>query len=886
MDLDYIIPAVLNQYIVDKVWNEPISEYRENIRPSLLSPRSHSGNFTGSKGTSMPLPTSNTPYFVYGLSDSDMCLHLSIPSNTWVSAVDICNTHRTLFNMYSFRGHMFHKGQVYLRYNQTRTALYIAVAKPMVNKFLAVEELSEVYFTVYFDSDLLNDITAHSFLIPKSDYDGSYLYSVQQAFNSAANLYQTTMYVNGLECTHPNYVPAIGDYIDLIYDTNIVAAFDVDLTDFDSSIQMYYSEKDHTYKQLIHVPKALNPNHNVITHNTCDFYVRKKTVSGRLPVEGVYLHRCADTTVGQVTHNDMSIPVYILDAFRDHLGTQKVTVHVKIRIHDKDNMLLRDKSYIDLLYTHSDDDIVDFLLGKKLLKHPELDFWTANKLEQTVYLQLLFDVYEKIVPGNMTKYVQGLGYYHVLALICERIVHTQVTDAFVGSLTFTKPYIYRGYQVLPIVYLNGKKVHQQYVQISYQDDTFIEVSLADSVITHVGDMITLAMYLDDNRAIPYFVPNSTSNVFEIPHTDFIIYEKVDTFEQGRYKGVDKTSSVCYVDVTDKLGLYSVLTANGTTKILFSEDAYLKSYTLLNNNCSYYWNVQLDSLITNGGNVVVDLSRYVMGSSTITAPILNFKNESVYLNGRYLVRGIDYTIHTAEDELGISFKQLVIQSFEYFKESDNQVEIYLNIAEVEDLSNGFVKADHIYDPTPANLWFPSISLCHVNGYSENTLLNYGTHLLLPEGKYENGSTFEVQTAVPQVVKDFIDRFHTNDDKARLEILNMYFYGKSPDISGLLLIPGNHRLYSVFMNTVIRDVIFNGRGIADDPDADRFKNQLEEYFYLKDIDIVQSKGSIPEFIDYYPAYQQYTTTVDKYNIVRRFIELYMPEDSITAGGDYYG
>lgn len=886
MDLDYVIPAVLNQYIVDKVWNEPISEYRENIRPSLLSPRSHTGNFTGNGGTILPLPTKNTPYFVYGLSDSDMCIHLNIPNNTWVSAVDICNLHRTLFHMYSYKGHMFHKGQIYLRYNQTRTALYIAVAKPMVNKFLPVNKLTEVYFTVYFDSDLLNDITAYSFLIPKSDYDGSYLYSVQQAFNSAANLYQTTLYVNGLECTHPNYVPIIGDYIDLIYDTNIVAAFDVDLTDMDSSLQMYYSETDKTYKQLIHVPKAMNPDHKVITHNTCDFYVRKKTTNGRLPIEGVYLHRCADITVGQVTHNDMSVPIYILDAFRDHLDTQRITIHVKVRIHDKDNVLLRDKSYIDLLYTHSDEDIVDFLLGKKLLKYPDLNFWTANALEKTVYLQLMFDVDEKILPGNITKYVQGLGYYHVLALICERIVHTQVTDAFGGSLTFTKPYVYRGKQILPIVYLNGKKIHQQYVSITFQDDTFIEVTLSDDIDTEVGDTLTLAMYLDDNRAIPHLVPNNNTNVFSIPHKDFTIYEKIDTYVQGRYKGVDKTSSVRYVDRSKSLGLYSVVSTGGDTVIYFSEEAYGKSYILLNNNCSYYWNLNLDSLISNGNNVAVDLARYVSGSSSITAPILNFKNECIYLNGRYLVRDIDYTIHTAKDNLGISFTQLVIQSFEYFKQNDNQIEIYLNIAEMEDLSYGFVKANHVYDPTPANLWFPSISLCHVNGYSESHLVNYGTHLVLPTGKYENGSTFEVQTAVPKIVKDFINRFHSNDDKTRLEILNTYFYGKSPDLDGLLLVPGNHRLYSVFMNTIIRDVIFNDRGFADDPDADRFKNQLIEYYYLKTIDIVQNKGHVPEFIDYYPSYQQYTTTVDKYNIVRRFIELYMPEDSITAGGDYYG
>ena len=91
----------------------------------------------------------------------------------------------------------------------------------------------------------------------------------------------------------------------------------------------------------------------IITHNTCDFWIRR-----RLSKEpyGKYLHRVkldnsSRDTVTQVTHNDMSIPLYVLDAYRDYLEVEELTVHLVGRIHDKDNVLIRDASFIDLLYT-------------------------------------------------------------------------------------------------------------------------------------------------------------------------------------------------------------------------------------------------------------------------------------------------------------------------------------------------------------------------------------------------------------------------------------------------------------------------------------------------------------------------------------------------------
>lgn len=880
-NLTTLVPEALNLYLLNKVWNEPVSEFRENIKPVLLTNISVTGNYFPVSGhLGISLPTGDSAYYVYGLMDHYMKLPIRVPTNVWISATELCNEYRVLFQMFTYSGHMLNKGNIYIKYNDTRSAFIIAVKKDILVKMNKIDQRSELYFSICFDSDIVNKVTTFSYYIPFGHLANNMITEVRNKLENTNNSHQVNLYVNGVELSNAkNYNPKSGDYIDLIFDENIVSEYVVDMNHPENN-HLYLSDKDKHYKYVIHTPKALNPDNKVLTRNTCEFYVRRKDTK-----EALYVHRCADITIGQITHQDYSFPQYIMDSYRDYLGTSDVEVLVKIRVHEKDNVLLRDKNYIDLLYTHDDKTIKEFLTGKLLNKYPTLYFWKASHLEESMYIKYMFDTEDKVTEANMHEYIEGLGYYHVMSIVCERVVHSILTDAFTGTLVFNKPFIYRGNNLLPIVYIDGIKVHQTNVTVTDETDTTITINLNTNVNWKVGSTLTVVFYLDGIRDIDRIKVTATEKEFDFNYDEkyFYLYEEIVT--DYTYQGVEFTSNNRYIDLTNTTtGLFAVVEKGNKKKLTFSDDAIGRTFLIYSSKCSHAWSVDIDAKIAKGENIILPLSRVDLSGNTV--PVFNFKSGMFYLNGKYLVEGVDYTINTVGDDTGKSFKELILHTFEYMERINNQIEIYLNITEEEDTSYGFVKRDVVYDVTPVNLWFPSISLCHVEGRCEKNLIDLGTHYKLPEGKYPNGAIFEMETSVPKLVKDFLDKYHVNDDKDRLVVLNEYFYGKSPFPEGLLIVNGNHRIYSIFMNFVIRKVIYDSLGFADDPDYIRFKEQLKRYEYVRKADVWLAKPEQIEFIDYYPSYVQYHTDAEKYKIIRRFIEFTMPKDSILSGGDYHG
>ena len=884
MSYDEIIAHAINTYILDKVWNEPYSEFRENIQPILLNDKSCIGNFISIYGTVLPLPTKTSAYYVYGLSNIDMHIDINIPVNTWIDTATIANTYHTLFHLYTLKGIMCCKSYVYLRYSSDRQFIYIAIDKRMLKKIDKTSSIKDIYFTIYYDSDQPNPITIDSFRIATDNSDYTYTIRINNFLTDVSDIQHFTLFVNGKEYSNGSYIPQYNDYIDLINDKNIIGTFTVDLTDIDYG-KVYNSTMDNCYKYVIHIPKALNPTNKVITHNTCDMYVigNEKVNGAHI---GLYLHRCANISVGQITHNDFSVPLHIVDAFRDHLQQQNVSIKVLLRQHDKNNTLIRDKNYIDLLYTHDDRDIVQFLTGNKL-QYPQLSFWNAQELEKSTYVKYLLDAPENITNQFITEYTEGLGYYHMVSLICERVIYNTITPSFTGSLSLTKPYLYRGYKLEPIVYLNGRKILRDYISITYEDDQFITIQLTDNVPYTVGDIMTIVLYLDGNKKIYSHTPTITNPYINIDFDKIQVYEVTSQYTQ--YKGLQHSSNTLYTLVKPNYGYYVTLPNNdGTTQVLFSEVCYGKKYIIISEYNTYYFNLDIDAIVSTGGNIVFNLE-YKDVTETEIHPILNIKNSSVYLNGRYLIKDLGYRIIpvTNKENTGISFVQFILQGFDHLLDSGNRLEIYLHMAEEEDRSYHFVRENIVTDHTPINIWFPTLTCCHVNGLLETNVQDYGRYIQLPLGKYNNGDAFEVQTAIPKIINDFLKKYHDNDDKARLVLLNEYFGKNTIELPSLILLPQNYRIYSVFLNYIIRKILFEGFIFIDDPDDFRRTHQLEEYKYLMDFDIVYTiNEKVMEYIDYYPSYQQYTGTIEQYAMIRKLIEAYAPKDKILSGGDYHG
>ena len=47
------------------------------------------------------------------------------------------------------------------------------------------------------------------------------------------------------------------------------------------------------------------------------------------------------------------------------------------------------------------------------------------------------------------------------------------------------------------------------------------------------------------------------------------------------------------------------------------------------------------------------------------------------------------------------------------------------------------------------------------------------------------------------------YHGNDDREHMLAINEYFYGVKHKIDGIILLPYSHQIYSIYMDTIIRD-----------------------------------------------------------------------------------
>lgn len=888
-DKELLIAQSINRFLFQKVWNEPGRERRNNILPMMLSTRSVNGAIR-IYGEYIDLPTSTEPYYIYAAAKPTM-YGVAFPrmiGNEWLSTEELLTKHDIMLSVYHTTGIMMHKGSVYIKQLPKGNGYIIAINKKMSSKLLVHEEMKNIRFTVYYDSDLINKINCTSFLVPYPDYNYAERNRIVDVVNGSKNKDSVICYINGYESkieSITNLSP--NDYVDVIIDDNTTFSFDIDLTDTSSNV-VFLSDMDKTYKQLIHIPKKYNPENKVYTHNTMDFFVRKKLKNeDRDVIEGLYLHRCADRSVTQVTHNDVAIPLYILDAYRDYLSTQDVTLHVVVRQHSKDNVLIRDKNYIDLLYTQDDSLIIQHLLGKV---SKDLDFWKASNLESSVYVQTMFDVPNVVTPSNMSYYVDGLGYYHIMSLLCERVIRFTASDAYSNVTSIQKPYVYQGSEVYPIVTLNGSKIKDDKVTFNNADSATLTVSVDKTIKVNPGDELSIEVFLHGNTNFYRFTPSVSNTTITVPYRDFIVVEELNTVITD--KKYDKTLTKGYTLLKETSGNLAIVNSgSNSSTITFGSTLYNRTFILEPNEQVHHFEYTevLDKKISNGDPLVFELSKNAYDGETtdddVNIPIYLTPTTLLYLNSRYLIKGIDYTIQDIYDyNKHLCLKVLVIQNVSYLKDNGNLLEVYVTSTHEENRVYGYTVDDRTYaTDNNISLYFPNMTALNVEGYSESHGVDKGNYIALPSGKYRNGSPYETRTSVPTFVSDYLNKYHVNDDLDRIKILNAYFYGTDSKYPDIILLEKSHNLYSVYTAMIIRDVVNGDANLTYDPDTKRMKAQLAKYQYIADNDLITNLKVDLRFIDAYPHYKEYSVDAEMYKVIHAFIAITMPNDPISNKQD---
>lgn len=880
-DKEQLIASRLNTFLFQKVWNEPVGEFRNNIVPMVLSERSVKG-IIRVYGDDLELPTLDTQYYLYAASKHT--LHgVSFPYKLgyeWIRTDDLANSYGILLHIYHTTGLMLPKQACYIYRLRNNNGYLVAINKLISETLFPYSEKDNVRFTVYFDSDVPNPAEVKCFTVPHRDSMYTARTEIMNYIRSCTHVGvdHITVYINGYETKVTGVDSFPTDcYVDVIHDENVITSFDMDLTDPEQN-KGFYSVMDKTYKQLVHIPKALNPENKIFTHNTMDIFVRKKDKEEDGTNKGLFLHRCANRSVTQVTHNDIAIPMYIVDAYRDYLETPDITLHIVIRQHSKDNVLIRDKNYIDLLYTLDDATIVEHLTGRIPIE--DLKFWHAEELEQSVYLEAMFDVPDIVTPSNMTYYIEGLGYYHVMSLLTEKITTATITEWFESGYAFPKPYIYQGSPIYPIVYLDGVKVDSDKIVTTAFNDTHVGIGFTSDYHVPVGSLMSLEMFLDGVKRVYAITPESGNSVISLPYGEFDIIEELD-FGDITVSGFDRTTNKGYKPFTEHTGnIVVTTTGQDTCSVTFGPRLYGRTFIIQPVQRVYRFKQDLAKMIEDGSPLILDLDVPVEGYPGKRVPVYHTPTVLAYLNGRYLTEGVDFTIQELHDYAGnLACKVMCIQNVSWLNESSNSVEYFITSASEENKKFGYSVDDtcHISGNELA-LYFPKMTAVHVDGRIEHEIVDKGNKFDLPHDKHRQGALCEFRTSVPEYLSIYLSRYHINDDLERIRILNEYFYGINPDLPDIIVLEESHICYSIYTATVVRDIL-NGniKGLSYDPDIARMEDQVKSYKYLALADLVNQRKYDLRFVDVSPHYRQFTVdTPEMRRVLQAFIKLTMPED----------
>lgn len=885
---DRLCCEAISTYLFDKVWNEPVSEYRHNFKPEVLRDRSTVGSVS-INGNAFLLPTTATPYYLWRLDTDTVNIQAECPQRVWLSLNELCTKYKVNIDIYGSDGSMFHKGTTFVMYIGDRQALIIAARKQMIDRIMPAPIRKDVYMTFYYDSDVPNDVEMLSIATDSSRRLSEQTEEMEDFIRRCDNKDQLLIYKNGWEVTDINHLPSLeaGNYYDFIIDRNIIFSFDVDVY-HSAQDPVYKSTRDLVYKQLIHIPKALNPDNKIITHNTCDFFIRKGDIS---TVEGKYLHRVHKYAVTQVTHNDFGLSLDVLDAYRDYLATELLVIHVVCRQHDKDNVLIRDSCFIDLLYSdrHSDKDIINILCGEGPKQIP---WWRADNLEQCKYVEFMFNMpYGNVFyrpEEMMQQYVDALGITPVMNLLCNRIRDLVVTDAFDYQITMATPVMFQDFQTTALVYLNGYLLDSEYVDVDDSGSGEVVIKFDRQLVIRQGDEITVFLYLTGFDRTTRIIPKANHRTVTVPYTKYCVYREDPVTNGVTAKGALYESNVAYVQVFPGANIFIAIdNGDGTTSFTFGEEQDDRTFYIQNTECTHRQEFDLSEYTATGKTIAIPLMSGIVESND-QVPIFNVNNINVYMNHRYLVAGHDYLLHEIKDA-GDNFVayEVIVQTMDYFDQNldHDTLTIFTHIAHQEDSSKGFSVQDILYDATPVNMYFNQITMAHVNGKLERKIDFKGVYGVLPKDTYPEGAHWEIQTCLPESIRAFVERYATSEEANRITILNEYFAPMNPEIPSPLVLPTAHRIYSTTLNNFINDVLNNKIIAAADPDTAQLAATFAAYIRLKEYDLVFS--SIDQrFVDFYPQYVTQEVTTAQRHIIERFVKAFMPENLDPTDEVVYG
>lgn len=863
----------LSRYALQNVWNEVYRESRVNISMKKMFARSVAKSFAEGSKTVFFNDGDERRYMVYGLGIT--LLHGALPAlefNTWYTLSDILVQARCRINVYASIGRIVPLTHAQILVRPTGL-VYVAIELSMHRAILTTDVLEHMYLTIYAKPRTNAPYTYTSMTIRKLPFrDDDLTEARNRVYDALAAGGQYTVRVSGTYihsmAAFDALAPGAGDVVEVIYDPDITGVFTVDLAVEETA---YYSEKHQHHAEIIHCPKALNPSQSVITFNTCDFYIIDNATG-----IGRYLHTCDPKSVTQITHQDYGISRRVIDALRASLDVDDVTVVGKIRVQGRDNVLVDDQSYLKMMYTCTDAEILRHLRG---LTGMDLDFWRAQNLERSAYITLMFDVPNLEDSPTIDMYLEAFGYYQLTAILGGHLRRVEIPSGE-RSVIVKKPYTLRDSSVVAMVYLNGIKVPEAYV-VTY-DSGYDSVAVGINEAVYIPDGSVAIVALMESSAVAVYDRIEVSyetHVFDIPARTAVVYRE-DTVDATTITGTSVTTG--YTPILPSPGTLVLQETDTGCRVVCGPSLYGKTIVVVGGHSIRSTLVELDPYIDDHRALLIPIRG--MDRDYRGYPAMGYRTISLFINGRRLIENIDYALHVDMVDDVITGVTAVISNLEYLVANGNRLEVVVHGSQTDrtdrgytriasDTGNTLVSIDPDADP-----YYETLTQVFVNGLAQSHVIPHGSWLEVPAGP-RIGSPHESTVTIPGYIADLLTGYTTTIDTVRLRAITRYFNRVYPPEPPMIILETQHRVYSPYLQKIVDDLLDLRLMVTNDPDDRTFLKQFDAYLPLRRIDpALQLTVDDRKFVDVSPIYgERITSGTALWTIVNRLVTLTLQPDT---------
>lgn len=601
-------------YLLGKVWCNPGVDNQYIVAPARITPDGGLfGQFTYAREL-ISLPSTDRAYQVFSVGQfPPSFLSLIDTKAGWVKFSDIQTEQNLIVDVYTAKGLLMHKDNLYFMLTQTQDILF-AVGRG--EKGIVDFNEKSLYFRIYknhfYTLERRKGVVATSVNVATFDdipaFQSRLLAYKQLGYGHAYVVKNNLMYAN----IHP-FNTSVGDDLDMVFDESIIRIVDFKT----NATPVFDSTLDNAKKFLLHYP-ALGDD-RVYYQDDVDVYVGYKNDRGDMV--GFYIPKNIPSIFRQVTHRDYSLSQPIVNSLVQANGWadgREIFIRLHIRDGGMNLRLVNTKEKLRELYKLDETALVGALTGI----NAALPFWNASYLEKSGYANF---VGKQILAGSgqlCTKedVANVLGYTPMAKLLNDLPVKTdtqinngrvlRTCDAPLGS-------------------------QDKSVAICYDNNgAFLgtENHVNSSVHYFTSPAVGLVEFIPGTPSDEIDEVYQANNVVLNPELDYRFYAC------GKYNGIPDKK---WRDVTGT-SAYQVI----NNIVIWNLDFDL-NYVMVRSNA----NVLVNNFTADnkGGYVGFTLVQNTRRSGTLKTEALEIPlgELAVYMNNALLIQGIDYVVNFPE-----------------------------------------------------------------------------------------------------------------------------------------------------------------------------------------------------------------------------------------------